>query len=530
MNMQGFALMVVLVATGCAPPAPELERSTPEAEGVSSAGIEAFLDGLAESGIEAHSFMLLRHGKVVAEGWWEPYGPEHPHILFSASKSLTSLGVGMAMAEGRFDIDDRVASFFPEHVTDSVSPAMRELTVRHLLTMSVGQEQDPAFTAMSGDLPWTKVFLHEPPIHEPGSVFLYNNLASFMLSAIVQETTGERLLDYLQPRLFEPLGIESVTWDENPRGITLGMIGASLRTEDMAKLGQLLLQEGEWQGRQLVPAAYVEDAASFHITTNTEGVPDDEVTDAQMGYGYQFWMGRDGSFRMAGLGGQLVIVMPDHDAVAVFTSNVGQNPDQVHLVWEYLVPAMRDEPLPADPAAHETLQARLASLEIAPAPNAGDPAFIDATVEGETFALEENPQGLTGATFAVEDDRCVVNLQRDDGPRTLEAGLASWRTTRLAPASLSGAATDGFGRRAPADAVPEPVTAALTCGLQDDDTLVLTARFVTEGLGAESWTIDFESDGPDPAVAITTGAGRPGAPPPVIRGTAAAEAPAGGNP
>ena len=172
------------------PPETRLERSTPEAEGVAPEGIEAFLDGVAESELEVHSFMLLRHGKVVAEGWWEPYGPELRHLLYSASKSITSLGVGMAADEGKLALDDRVVSFFPEHVTDSVSPAMREMTVRDLLTMSTGQESDPAFMAMSGDEHWVRVFLHAPPVSEPGTVFMYNNLATFMLSAIVQEATG----------------------------------------------------------------------------------------------------------------------------------------------------------------------------------------------------------------------------------------------------------------------------------------------------------------------------------------------------
>src|SRR5690606_2087565 len=149
----------------------------------SSSGIEAFLDAVARSEFEVHSFMLLRHGKVVAEGWWSPHAPDRRHVMFSASKSVTSIGVGMAMDEGKLKLDDRVVSFFPEFVTDSVSPAMRQLTVRHLLTMSVGQERE----AMRGGGEWARSFLHNAPAHEPGSVFMYNNMATFMLSAILQE-------------------------------------------------------------------------------------------------------------------------------------------------------------------------------------------------------------------------------------------------------------------------------------------------------------------------------------------------------
>jgi len=526
-----IGLVTALTFVGCAPSAepPEttLERSTPEAEGVAPEGIEAFLDGVAESELEVHSFMLLRHGKVVAEGWWEPYGPELRHLLYSASKSITSLGVGMAVDEGKLTLDDRVVSFFPEYVTDSVSPAMREMTVRDLLTMSTGQERDPASTAMRGDEPWVRVFLHAPPVSEPGTVFMYNNLASFMLSAIVQEATGEQLFDYLQPRLFEPLAIENITWDYNAQGITLGMIGARLKTEDLAKLGQLLLQKGQWKGEQLVSAAYVDDAASFHITNNNAGVPEDEVDDGEMGYGYQFWLGHYNSFRMDGLGGQLVIVLPDHDAVVVLTSNVSNSQDEMDLVWAHLVPAFREAPLEDDPAARARLEGKLASLAVPSASDSGDHTFVGTAVAGRRFVLEENPRAIESMTFTVQGDRCVVTLDQPDGSRTLEAGLGSWRYAELESASLAGAATGGFGYQRSSNALGadtlQATVAALSCGMHDEDTFELTARFVEDNLGAETWTADFESrEADEVGVTITTGGGGRGGPPPTMNGATAA--------
>lgn len=497
-----------------------LPRSTPEAEGVSSAGIEAFLDGVERSDLEVHSFMLLRNGKVVAEGWWEPYAPGLRHIMFSASKTVTALGVGMAVDEGRLNLDDRVVSFFPEHVTDSVSKEMRELTVRHLLTMSVGQERE----ARRGDEAWVRSFLHTAPVHEPGTRFMYNNMATFVLSAIVQKVTGERLFHYLQPRLFEPLGMENITWDVNPEGITVGMIGSRLHTEDLAKLGQLLLQKGSWNGRPLVSAAFAEDAAALHIDNNNADAPAAERSDNQRGYGYQIWRGRHNSFRLDGLGGQLSIVLPDQDAVVVLTSNVRNIQDELDLVWRHLVPALSDGPLPADPAANARLRERLAALSIPAVSHTRGRGIPGGGTTPRRFTLDENPLGIRAVALAVDRDRCLVTLEREDEVRVIEAGLGAWRYVDVPAMSLAGAAPAAGYRRDGNGPRPDTSTvAAVSCGMQDDDTLELTARFVEDNLGTETWTADFANDGA--AVEITTGAGRrPGGEPTVLRGRISAAA------
>ena len=194
--------------------------------------------------------MVVRHGKVVGEGWWSPYGPTYKHVLFSASKTFAATGIGLAVAEGRLKTTDKVVSFFPHSLPDALGPRTRELDVKDLLTMSVGQE--PAAQVRGRD-DWIRAFLETEPVHEPGTVFLYNNYATFMLSAIVQQVTGETLFDYLRPRIFEPLGIRGVDWDLSPQGINMGMLGLRFRTEDLAKFGQLLLQRGKWNGKQLLP-------------------------------------------------------------------------------------------------------------------------------------------------------------------------------------------------------------------------------------------------------------------------------------
>ena len=233
-----FVALIVLSACKNAPTVPaltSLPRSTPEAEGVSSEGIITFLDSAAVTPHEFHSIMILRHGKVVAEGWWSPYGRAPIHMLYSLSKSFTSTAVGLAVAEGRFSIDDPVLAFFPGAAPEA-NDFLSRLRVRHLLSMTTGQGVD-TWANMVGrpDGNWMKGFFEVPLLHEPGTYFLYNTGATYLLSAIVQKTSGVKLNDYLAPRLYAPLGIQAASWTESKQGITTGGIGLSLRTEEVAR-------------------------------------------------------------------------------------------------------------------------------------------------------------------------------------------------------------------------------------------------------------------------------------------------------
>ena len=261
-----------------------------------------------------HSFMLLRHGHVVAEGWWSPYDAEAPHSLYSLSKSFTSTAVGLAIAEGKLSLDDEVLKFFPEDAPAEPSNNLKAMRVSDLLRMSTGQQTEPPRTP---DQPWTKTFLAHPVPFKPGTHFLYNTSATYMLSAIVQKATGQTVLDYLRPRLFEPLGIEHPTWETSPQGISAGGYGLSIRTEDIARFGQLYLQKGKWQGKQLVPEAWVEAATSRQTSNGSN-----PNSDWDQGYGYQFWRCRHGAYRGDGAFGQYCIVLPEQDAVIAITSGV----------------------------------------------------------------------------------------------------------------------------------------------------------------------------------------------------------------
>ncbi|MCB0150534.1 MAG: serine hydrolase, partial [Caldilineaceae bacterium] len=216
-----------------------LPRSTPESQGISTAAIAAFLDAVERTGAGLHSFMLVRHGHVVAEGWWAPYAPALRHMLYSLSKSFVSTAVGLAVAEGRLTVDDAVVRFFPESLPPTVSDNLAAMRVRHLLSMSTGHDvdvNDAVKNAPDGD--WARAFLAQPVQHRPGTHFAYNSAATYMLSAIVQRLAGETVLAYLGPRLLAPLGIAGATWESCPRGVNIGGWGLEIRTEDIAVFGQ----------------------------------------------------------------------------------------------------------------------------------------------------------------------------------------------------------------------------------------------------------------------------------------------------
>ncbi len=243
-----------------------LPRSTPEQQGISSAGILSFIEALEKSMMEFHSIMIIRHGYVVAEGWWAPYAADLTHTLYSLSKSFTSTAIGLAISEGKFKLDSRVVSFFPDEAPKEISGNLAAMTVQSLLTMSSGHAKDtiPLLRA-SSDPDWVKTFLSLPVEFQPGTHFVYNTGATYMLSAIIQKVTGKTTEEYLKPVLFDPLGIEGYDWEKSQQGITTGGYGLRITTEDIAKFGQLYLQKGMWNGKQVVPAGWVADASASHI-------------------------------------------------------------------------------------------------------------------------------------------------------------------------------------------------------------------------------------------------------------------------
>ena len=403
-------------------------RSVPEKEGVSSRGILNFIEAVEQSGQELHSFMLLRHGKVIAEGWWNPYQPDLKHILYSTSKTFTSTAIGFAVSEGRLTVEDKVISFFPDQLPDTVSDNLAALRVKDLLSMTVGQNPEP-FGLLRGQH-WVKSFLAVPIIDEPGTKFLYNSVATYMLSAIVQKVTGEKLMDYLTPRLFEPLAIKDADWEVDSDGINTGGWGLRVKTEDMAKLGQLYLQKGRWNDQQLLPEKWIDEATTAKIMQKPD-ITDEKkaMDDWAQGYGYQIWRCRNNAFRADGAFGQYIIVMPEQDAVVAITANAGNMQKEIDMVWEHLLPAIHSGQLPVDQEAESTLRKTLSSLELPPAK--GSASSLESQFSTETTFVMDNSDVIMSLRFG--GDVCYLSMKDGAVVDSYEFGRETWKdgeTTR----------------------------------------------------------------------------------------------------
>jgi CubicO group peptidase (beta-lactamase class C family) len=415
-----------------------LPRSTPERQGISSARIGEFLKAANSSKLTLHTFMLVRHAKVVAEGAWAPHRLELRNSLYSVSKSFTSTAVGLAESEHRIDIEQPVLSFFPEERPDSVPPNLAALNVRDLLMMAAGQDPEPRIDLLVNESNWVKSFFSHPIVKQPGTTFLYNSFATYMLSAIVQKSTGESVINFLTPRLFAPLGIEDADWESDTQGVNTGGWGLRLCTEDMAKFGQLMLAKGEWNGKQIVPRAWVEEATSFKIDQAPGATRKARLTSEwAQGYCYQFWRSRYNSYRADGAYGQMIVVLPDQDAVVVITAEAFDMQAEFNLVWEHLLPAMGKNSLPANPKAVASLKNTLSHLAL-PRP-AGQPApAIANNLSGKVFTLEANVMGLDSLSFETGRDTCRVVFRHDNRRQSIRYGRQDWLTgtTRLAGPAL----------------------------------------------------------------------------------------------
>jgi CubicO group peptidase (beta-lactamase class C family) len=432
-----FVAVIALGTSLCA--AADLPRSSPEAQGVASSGVQSFIEAMDKIDT-MNSVMLLRHGHVIAEAWWAPYDAQSPHSLYSLSKSFTSTAVGLAVAEGKLSVDDEVLKFFPDDAPAEPSANLKAMRVSDLLRMSTGHQAEPG---RKPDEPWTKTFLAQPVPFKPGTHFLYNTSATYMLSAIVQKVTGQTVLDYLRPRLFEPLGIEHPTWEPSPQGVSAGGFGLNVRTEDIARFGQLYLQKGKWQGKQLVPEAWV-DTATARQTSNGSS----PKSDWDQGYGYQFWRCRHGAFRGDGAFGQYCVVMPEQDAVLVITSGVKDMQAVLNVAWDELLPAMKPSPtaMQADSEAEKKLRQRLAGLTVRVPEGSASPA---AAVFGRKFVFPANERMLESIALERGEQGVTLVARVGGAERKLDCGLGAWRRGRVAwgrqpeqPAAASGAWTD----------------------------------------------------------------------------------------
>lgn len=396
-----------------------LPRSTPEEQGMRSADLLALYHSVdADIDARVQGMLVMRHGHVIAEGYWAPYERELPHQLYSLSKSVTATAIGMLVDEGKLSLDERVIDLFADKISNPYSHSLKEITVWHLLTMSSGVRFDEAGTALGAD--WEQEFLDSGVRFHAGSQFYYNSLNTYMLAAIVRRKTGQGLVDYLRPRLFAPLGIAAVNWETCPMGIEKGGWGLSLTLEDVAKIGQLYLQKGRWmingEKKQLLSEEWVEDATRVQIDT-----PNGECRD---GYGYQVWIApTPGGFLFNGAFGQYMLALPHVDAVVAVFSGTSRLFAQGALM-SYVNRAFlnaADHPLHQQNAAYRSFRDVLAGLSCQGRQNIAFEGalsmpfhWIRSQLDGETYMFERNIGGLFPVVIQSVHNNYTTGLTRID--------------------------------------------------------------------------------------------------------------------
>ena len=415
----------------------QLPRSTPEAQGVPAQAILDFAKSADATIRDFNSFMLVRHGHVIAESFWQPYAPGRKHTLFSLSKSFVSSAIGMLVDAGKLSVDAPVLSLLPDEAPDNPSDNLKAMRVRHLLSMSTGHEVDTTGSMFSsGASSWVRAVLSQPVTHVPGTHFVYNSGATHVLAAIVQRITGERLSQFLQPRLYAPLGIDA-SWMTDPNGIDMGGWGMSTTTESIAKFGQLYLQKGMWQGQRILSDTWVTQATSKQVDNANPADPIQPIDWAQ-GYGYQFWRCQHGLYRGDGAFGQYCVVMPEQDAVLAITSGVPNMQAVLNLVWRILLPALgQSAGVSPDASATALLSSTLGSRRIAPV-EGQRPSATAKRVSGTSFKLEPNDRGTTSLTFEFDNDGCTLVRQNAHGTEHIRCGYGDWRASEARLESFLG--------------------------------------------------------------------------------------------
>lgn len=372
------------------------QTSLPEAQGIYSAKFADLLLSIRERNVRIHSLLVVRNGYMVADATFYPYDGQTIHDVASVTKSVMTTLIGIAVDQGKLDLDDKMVSFFPDRTIANLDPRKEAITVRHLVSMTSGlqcirdgtegdsaieMQQSPDFVQFTLDL---------PVAYEPGSQFVYCSPAIHLLSPILEQATGMTALEFAQQYLFDPLGIHDVLWETDPQGYTRGWGDLSLHPHDMAKLGLLFLQQGQWAGEQIVSRRWVKEARMAQSETPAEEDP----------YGYGWWLAPDleGVYRADGRNGQYIFVLPDWNMVVVTTGGGFE----IGEIGEALLGTFSgfEEPLPANPDGVARLDAALATVAQPPVAGPNTPLpDIAQTISGQTYVFETNLIGLESVTF-----------------------------------------------------------------------------------------------------------------------------------
>lgn len=383
-----------------------MKYSTPSKQGVNPGSIINFIDEMEREDIELHGMVIIKNGYVVAEGYWEPYSKDRVHQLCSVTKTFTAMAIGFAIDEGYISVTDTLYKFFPDKFLKNCDERTKDITIHDLLCMASGFEDEPSLIEADDAV---KAFLSKNQLHTPGTQFEYNSVGSHMLSEILYKVTGMQVSEYLKPRLFEPLGIKEFKWFKTPQGAVFGGAGLHLTTMDIAKAGLLLMQKGEWEGKQILPRQWAESMAEKKIDSVPEGP---EWIDWAEGYCYQMWCGtQEGSYRLDGAFGQYSMVFPNENMIIAFTAANNKRPLTKHIMKKHLFDTVSTE----DAEGDNLLQEKLDALSVKE-PVISNRSVTEKKVHSKTYYMEENEMSLVPLSerwFVCEYNKGIKSMQFD---------------------------------------------------------------------------------------------------------------------
>lgn len=397
----------------------DFKKDSPESVGIPSRCLLKFLERLQKKQIPMHSFLLMRHDTLIAEGYYAPYQKDTLHRMFSISKSFTSIAIGLLEAEGKLSLDDPIVRYFPDKVPSNVHPWIAEMTIRDMLMMRTCHASTTYKVNMKND--WVESFFTVPPTHPSGKLFHYDTSSAHTLCALVERLSGMSMLDYLKQKL-SVLELSSESYMlTDPFGISMGGSGLVAFPSDLLKFGYLLAHNGNINGKQLVPASYIKTAASYLSDTRmTAPLPSEAC-----GYGYQIWRSEKNGFVCYGMGGQFIHYLPDYDLLFVTTADTqglaGGNQLIYDALYDEILPYIQANPLPEDQKSHTELLSALSSLAISPLDNGSSTAPAVSHILGKRYVFEKNDGEFTDFkadfsndegcfTFTLHDQICSIHF------------------------------------------------------------------------------------------------------------------------
>jgi CubicO group peptidase (beta-lactamase class C family) len=354
----------------------------------------------------------MRKGQIAAEGYWAPFTEDSMHRMYSISKSFVSMAIGLMIDEGKIHLDDQVVKFFEDKVPQDIHPYLVQATIRDLLMMSTPHSTN-SYSREDSD--WAATFFHKQPSHPPGTVFSYDTAATVVLNTIVERISGVPFLEYMRPKLLDPIGFTKDAWCvKTPEGTSWGGSGVICKLRDMAKLAYVCLNKGRWNGSQLISEEYITAATSKQIDNSILG---------SFGYGYQIWRHKDNGFNFWGMGSQYGFCFPEKDLLfACISDTQGSEPDIPGIFRDEVYCKVADSPLPDDEQACIELKEKIKSLQVLPQRGDSTSPFVE-KVNARWFSLEENPMQISRMRLIFEGEEGTWEYENATGHRTLRFGI-----------------------------------------------------------------------------------------------------------